>query len=767
MVKQYFKKAVAIALAAALIVSTSGCQMNIVGTDAAKIPLQPALTQQEVIDYYAKALDYDTVVSRAVETNKNTYVVNPVENVEKRKQVEDALAETTKLLQTPDYTATEDTQQYLSDSLYNYVRAALNDKLLTNGQIKEMSQALGYYFVDVEYDISAAPTGTFKPAASLLGMNGAFHYQETTNTDYIDNLYVSRAINGLNDYYTANNLGLEAKYDTATQLFSISQKQASTSESGANTNSQPANGDAGETTGNLDNTEVPVTSTPETTSEANTAPDTTSDAASAPDTASESSETSTLETPSESQTGTTGSSTYKMAPRTTGVDLNLLDKVVGYGNYSSYVPKLDMVHEQTPNTSGICGIGLYPSGSFGLANFGFDRDQLSGKCTLRFLFKEELTNPSNLSCENIYVKYYQIDSGINAENDNNIPDFLKTEFESLIERADRAVANVDITGLINGNIFNDIGMGVLVGYTSNFGNVTRQISTLRRIISRDIEKNSYLVEIERYRTEGAKSADVYASYKDTINAVIEQDGDQFVITDWIVMDRQLVTEPDINPDSETAKRIVSLGLTGEVSEENKTAVSGLLNDLYTASSYRILNGPQTVDNGTADTADDVTVYKGMYDCFDSNVEMLSSSKKEELNANIRSLLVKFGTGTSATMNGAITQWIGGADNQVELTTEEVINYQGRDEGVYMTCYYLMSNMENEWVIDDIQILSKEELNGEGLKAVVDRINQSEVTGTSVVDYPDSEEGEDTSSMADEGTSSTLSSDVTSDVESNN
>ena len=118
------------------------------------------------MDYSAKAIDYDTVVSRAVETNKNPYVVNPVENVEKRKQVEDALAETTKLLQTPDYTATEDTQQYLSDSLYNYVRAALNDKLLTNGQIKEMSQALGYYFVDVEYDISAAPTGTFKPAAS-------------------------------------------------------------------------------------------------------------------------------------------------------------------------------------------------------------------------------------------------------------------------------------------------------------------------------------------------------------------------------------------------------------------------------------------------------------------------------------------------------------------------------------------------------------------------------------------------------------------------
>lgn len=85
----------------------------------------------------------------------------------------------------------------------------------------------------------------------------------------------------------------------------------------------------------------------------------------------------------------------------------------------------------------------------------------------------------------------------------------------------------------------------------------------------------------------------------------------------------------------------------------------------------------------------------------------------------------------------------------------------------MTCYYLMSNMENEWVIDDIQILSKEELNGEGLKAVVDRINQSEVIGTSVVDYPDSEEGEDTSSMADEGTNSTLSSDVTSDVESSN
>ena len=74
------------------------------------------------------------------------------------------------------------------------------------------------------------------------------------------------------------------------------------------------------------------------------------------------------------------------------------------------------------------------------------------------------------------------------------------------------------------------------------------------------------------------------------------------------------------------------------------------------------------------------------------------------------------------MNGIVTEWIGGSENQVEFTTEEVVTYQGHADGVYMQCYYLMSNLEGTWVIDDIQILEQTELSGDGLTSTVQRIN---------------------------------------------
>ena len=113
----------------------------------------------------------------------------------------------------------------------------------------------------------------------------------------------------------------------------------------------------------------------------------------------------------------------------------------------------------------------------------------------------------------------------------------------------------------------------------------------------------------------------------------------------------------------------------------------------------------------------------MYDCFNDDTEMLSADKLEELNSRIRSLLVKHGTNVSATHTGVITEWIGGSNNQIEFTTEEIITYNGMDDGVYLKCYYLLSNMSDKWVIDDIQIIEQEDVSGSELASLVDRISE--------------------------------------------
>lgn len=59
-------------------------------------------------------------------------------------------------------------------------------------------------------------------------------------------------------------------------------------------------------------------------------------------------------------------------------------------------------------------------------------------------------------------------------------------------------------------------------------------------------------------------------------------------------------------------------------------------------------------------------------------------------------------------SGAITEWVGGNDTQVELQTEEIWVWNtGTAE--YQTVYYLLSNMENKWVIDQRTVLSSQSI----------------------------------------------------------
>lgn len=700
----------------------TGCSGSIVGTDAASYPLTAALTQQEVLDYYAASMDYDTVISRNNEVDVNNYEVKEVTSVEKLEALKTALSKTQEYLKSSNYKSNADSNRYLTDEMYNYIRAMLNDKSLKNGRITSTTQALGYYFIDVEYDIGDSAIGTFKPTISLIGMSGGYVKNSLTGEDSVDTSFLTTAKKTLEDYFKENGMTATVEYNSGANTFLIKglleetqpDYSSSTIDAGNNSvdevSSVPSVPNApGNTTEN--------TETDETDENESNIPDVgnTTDTESNTETTTETTTDGTKEEAVISKPQTNTPVAKKYTARTTGLDLNLFNKVVGFGSNKAYIPRLDLIYNiPASSNDAINGIGLYPSGALGLSEFGVNRENAAGTCTLRYVYKEDLANPNLLTCTNIYVTYYDMASGFSANNDSIIPEFLSSEFGKLLERADRAMVNCDIAGLASGNIFEDIGMAVLQGYTENYGNILRQISTIRRILSRDMEKNSYLVEIESYRQEGAESADLYASYKDTIYAVIKQKGSEFVITDWMTMKRQLVGEPDINPDSAAAKRVVALGLTGAVSDEAKESATSLLNELYTASTMRLLTGPKTLDDGTV-------IERGMYDCFNSNPEMLPSSVKEELNSDIRKLLVRYGTNNKSFMNGQVTEWIGGSENQVEFTTEELITYTGHNDGVYMTCYYLVSNMEGAWVIDDIQVLSQEDVSGDGLNAIKQRI----------------------------------------------
>ena len=659
-----YKRVTAGLLLTSSLVSLSGCAVSF-SEDATSYPLVPELTVTEVNDYYAESLSFDAVISKNLDVQETTYETTDVKDPEKVEQLADALGKTIGLLGQMDYRYSAENALALDEETFHYIKAYLNDKTLVNRTVSTPKQALGYYFIDVAYDIQPRSIGTFTDKASLLGLNGAFIHSDYYDNDSINTAYMTVAVQKLNDYYADNGiLDKRASFNASTGLFSTDPTATATQPDYSTSTAT----DGGTSDGTVD--AVAVTSS-------------------------------------------------SLSNRHPNIDISTFNTLVGSSEqYSAYFPDLEMVYNIPEAVKEIPGIGIYPCGAGGLTKFGFNRAQLTGTVTLRFVYKDDLVDSSILHSVNVYPVFSEITSGFTDTNEQIVPDFLMEEFETLIDRADRAMVNCDLPGLMSGSIFSDMGMAVLRGYEDTYVNVLRQISTVRRVVSRDVENGAYLLEVESVRQEGPKGADVYGTYRDMSYVVIEQDGQDFVITDWMTMNRKMQEEPSITPDSAVAKRLVALNLAGPVSDEAKEEVTELLNNLYTAGTYRVLTGPYNVNTSEGTK----TIEVGMYDCFNRNVEMLSQNDFNDINTRIRAQLTKHGVNTSSTYRGKVTEWIGGASNQVEFITEEVITYQGSSEGTYMQVYYLCSNMEDKWVIDDVQFITIEDHSGEDLQADIDRIS---------------------------------------------
>ena len=698
-----FKKITVITLVVVMTLSSlTGCA-KVFKADATKLPLVSELSEKEVIDYYARALSYDSVVSRNLDVDKVLYETIDVEDPIKLKKLTELQKKTESALANMTYNYSEELAEVLDENTFHYIKAMVNDKKLTNPNILSVKEAIGHYFIDVEYDVSNRSIGSFTNKISLLGINGAF-VKDYRGIDNIDNSFLRKAVGDLNKYYTNNRMPNRATYNESSGLLAITGSNEYVPLDYTNTtiNEPVVTNEADEIVDSTDEQEVD-------TGEENGVE------------SNEQVEQEEQQEETEQDVDANQNISTIINNRNPKIDLGEFNRIVGSSTReTAYMPKLDIVYNIPAVEGTIGGIGAYPSGANGLARYQFNRGQISGKITLRFVYKDDVNNPNKTVGINVYPVSMILDSGIGNLNADNagallIPEFLQTEFEKLIERSDRAVVNKDMSALMSGKLYTDSGMAVLRGYEGNYVNVLRQMTSFRRLITRDTKNNSYVVEIERLRQEGPKGADVYGTYIDTGYMVIEQKGNEFVITDEYIILREMQTEPDINPDSAITKRLVALNLAGPVSEDNKTEISNLMDELYLASTNRLLYGPKEVDG--------VLIEKGMYDCFNDDVTMLPSTRKEYINSELREQLVKHGVNVNATVLGKVTSWIGGADKQAEFITEEVITYQGRNTGMRFEVYYLVSSMEDKWVIDERAIINSEEQSGEALNNTIDRLTK--------------------------------------------
>lgn len=597
---------------------TSGCAFKS-SSPAKDLPLVEALSEKEVIDYYKEALKYESIVERNIQVHEVTYELKEMSNSVKPK-----VRELKNAIEKELYSHTYKNSNMLSEQQYYYIKSIIDDKILTNGKIIKEAESLGYYFMDVEYDIAKNNTGKFLEKAQYLGIHGAFKKDVYGNVSF-DERFIK--------VYDQKAAGAITIIDDAADNF-----QSDTIEY-------------------IDNQEENSTE----------------------------------------QVRADFNNTY--IGRKIQLDISTYNKLSGSSlNQTAFMPPLKMVYETNKESGVMSGFGIYPQGEFGLKTFGYNRDQLRGKLVLRFVFKQDILNKEKINFTGVYPISISIDNKL-EDAEQLVPDFVREEIEKIVERSDRAICNNDISALMSGNIYNDIGVAVLNGLYQNNTYLLRKISNVEKVIGR--KDNYYLVQVVSMIQEGPRGTNAYGTYKDTYQMVIEQQGLKFIINDYVLIKRELIKEPQFELDSSIIKRLAALGLRGTISEESKEDIKELLNGLYQASTDRKL--------------------KGMYDSFNDDTTLLSSSHKEYLNSQLRGWLVRYGVNVKSTYKGIVTEWIGGADNQVELITEEIIIYEGQDTAQYMQMYYLVSNLNNKWVIDEMKALEIRDISGEELEQIKARI----------------------------------------------
>lgn len=734
----------AIALTCATCLTLTGCN-KFVGEDATSYPLESTLTKQEVVDYYAKALEYDAIVSKNIDVHETTYVKKDIEGEKAEKlKLLTSMAET--ILGQDTYEITEENLKVVSPDTFEYIKGVIDNEVLSNGKIKNIQGALGYYFVDVEYDVSPKMSGTFNQLTSLVGLDGAF-YTNYDGTYSVDNEYLITVVDKLNEYFYNNRIISCASYDLGTGIFKIEEgvqpayspiknKVSNLPENSGElvaddfTSDENYNDDA-------DNTEEILNAPEDETEDAEVSDiktegeqtEQTEQAEQVDENTEDTEQTDTDSEEQESQASATDPlqvkqtyATIVAADRKIQFDASLVNSVAGSSlKQTATMPDLTTVYNLPAKEGTMSGYGIYEAGGSGLKVFGFKRENMNGKMTLRYVYKDDSNGTGEILGTNVYPVEESIKTGITVSgNKVLIPEFLELEFSKLIERADRVQVDCDLSGIMSGHIYEDMGVGILRGYRSKKTNITKYMSTIRQVINRDTTNNSYIIEIETTTIEGAKDVDCYGTYKDRSYVVIQQQGNEFKIIDQIRISRDLVSEPSINPDSTTQKRLVALNLAGTIPDESKEDITKLMSDLYTASTNRLLYGPYDIKV----KGETVTIEKGMYDCFQNDPEILSTDKLEYMQSQLRNVLTRNGIDVQSVYSGTITEWIGGYENQAEFTTEELVTYEGKSEAYYMQVYYLVSKLNDVWVIDERTILDETEIKEQAeIDSIKERVGQ--------------------------------------------
>jgi lipoprotein len=733
------KRCLSLAVLSSLLVT--GCS----SFDYSKIQYQPFLTRQEVVDYYANQMSYDSIVKRtAVRTNKIEWNKVPEDIQDKLWQ------ETTKVLTT--YQLNDGYEGEMTRYVHDNLKLTLDDLVLSapdGGFSYTEAESRGYYFVTVYFTTQLNTQGSLKGEANYIGVNGAIIDGTSDGVEEVpvlDTNFMNASLAKINEYRVKNHLEPYPDYGSAFTNNAVEQVQEQQDTSDAEGNAIVEN-----TEDSISNEEVinqtatpnkkyiasslnfvnsrktassmakkrkPVTNqTEESTTETVEESQLDESISSADTETMESSETepstdSALSTETENtrysyvdNSEDAINDSYANNVRQLLYDVKLFNKVVGSSHEQmACVPYVSMVYNPVEPQGSLSGYGIFSEGAYGLKDFGYDRTKYgTGTMKITFVFKQNPQRRDRFDYSYCYINEYKTNISL-EDKDVTQSSYIDGMLDVVIERADRAFSNKDSAGLMSKEIYEPSDLGLRELELRNSSNVLAYMT--KRVKTLDRKNKEYLVELERTSELSPKGLGTTARYKDKYYAVIRQDGVEFKINDIVWVSRDIERIPEPNSDDSIIRRLTSLNLSGDVSEQAKIDI----NDMFKKLSIGV-NEKRREDS----VGEDGKPVYGVYGRFDSDTSLLSTEKSEYLKSKLTTRLNRFGSDKNWNLNIRVAEWLGGYNDQVELETEELYTYEGLDKGIYVKNYYLVSHYGKEWVIDDIIAIEENEVSGAELE----------------------------------------------------
>ena len=655
--------------------------------DYSKIPYEPFLTRQEAVDYYSNQMSYDSIVKRsAVKSGKIEWNKVP-DNV-----ADKLWAETSKVITT--HQLNQGYEGEMTRYMHDYLKLTLDGLVLEEpdgGFTYTEAENRGYYFVTVDFKTKLNKLGNLKGEANYVGINGAIidnTVDGTIEVPVLNTGYMTSALAKMNEYREKNRLNPYPEYGDSFTNSSSDEGVIETidaSDAEGNTVIEEANTDENtvETEQALDENGNPIENI---TSNLDTDID-----------------TNDYEYTDNKEEAINNS--YANNIRQLVYNVKEFNKVVGSSNEQmAAVPYIDMVYEPVEPIGSLSGYGVFSEGSYGLRDFGYDREKYgTGNIKITFVFKQNSQKRDKFDYSYCYINEYT--TNIQME-DKNITQssYIDGAIDIAIERADRAIIDKDSSALMGKGIFEPSDLGLRELTLRNSSNMLSFMT--KRVKTLDRKDKEYLVELERTSESSPRGLGNTAKYKDKYYAVIRQDGVDFKINDIVWVSRTLERIPEPDGDDSITRRLTSLNLSGEVTDQAKAEITEMMSKLASG-----INGRTANDKVGEDGA---PVY-GIYSRFDEDKALLSTEKGEYLKSKLLTRMNKYGSDRGVSVNIKFTEWLGGYNDQVEFEVEELYLYDGIDKGVYVKNYYLVSHYGSEWVIDDIVPIDEKEVSGADLE----------------------------------------------------